>query len=85
MVLIDLVYALKLTYKQMALFTWILLTVKSVLLKANLTLLRENFKLLTLNVALLKFMDCVLDFQIRIYSHTHYFSYNDHNAKFILY
>ena len=32
---------------------------------------RVNIALLTLNVALLKFMDCVLDFQIRIYLHTH--------------
>ena len=38
----------------------------------NSAMLRENCALLTLNVALLKFMDCVLDFQIQIYLHTHY-------------
>ena len=30
-----------------------------------------NSTQLPLNVALLKFMDCVLDFQIRIYHHTY--------------
>ena len=35
---------------------------------------RANIALLTLNVALLKFLDCVLDFQIRIYLHTHLIS-----------
>ena len=41
------------------------------LLRNNFALLRENFALLTLNVAVLKFMDCVLDIQIRIYLRTH--------------
>ena len=40
---------------------------------ANKALLRANFVLLTLNVALLKYMDCVWDFQIRIYFHTHFY------------
>ena len=37
------------------------------LLRSNVALLREHVALLTLNVAKLKFMDCVLDFKIRIY------------------
>ena len=38
----------------------------SVMLWGNFALLRENFALLTPVMALVKFMDCVLDFQIRI-------------------
>ena len=38
----------------------------------NFTLFRTNFALLTLKVELLKFMDFVMDFQIRIYLHTNF-------------
>ena len=40
------------------------------LLRSNVALSREHFALLTLNVEMLKFMDCILDFEIRIYLHT---------------
>ena len=69
MVLIDLVFVQKLAPKQVTVFNWILFY--SALLRANFVLLSINFALLTANVAQLKFMDCVLDFQIRIYIHTH--------------
>ena len=48
-------------------------------------LLRNNFALLMLNVALLTFMDCVLDFQIRIYTHIknerYYYCKNKNNTR----
>ena len=75
-VLIDLVYALNKRPYSDGYYS----TVNSDLLRVNFSLLRANFALLranvanallTVNVALLKFMDCVLDFQIQIYLHTH--------------
>ena len=41
------------------------------MLREKFTLLRAHFALLTINVVLLKCMDCVLDFQIRIYLRIH--------------
>ena len=43
-------------------------------------IIRENFALLTANVALLKFINCVLDFQIRIQLHT----YGKNTQNFLL-
>ena len=81
MVLIDVIYVLKFVPKQVTvqMDTVKLLRENFALLRANSALLRTSYAMLTLNVALLKFMDCVLDLQIRIYLYTHLVnSYYEH-------